>query len=703
MSAPVILRALALAALAASVAPAADGFPRFVVPGHEEAMALFDEFHAFHHARASSDCTLWDAWLPRATVWASEAASVRCRTSLSRRRVDDEGYVSMQQHRGMAHADGWPFPAWQQSTGSGWHFAVEGDEWAVHHFGLRALVPPGGFDVVGAVPRAAAVPRRGMLVDIDTDRATLATPGFRCGTIVAPFARIEWGAERLPEGAVARLRWRLEGSDEWRPAAGVPLPLPPADGSMTTVHVPLFREPGYAGMLAGYSIEIAGARGATLALRSLITAIDTRHPITGALFIRGCADSFLWTGDVGFLRDTLPRMRRAARYSLAEFRVREERHVVVPWVGHDGRSGLEILPDGTKRLLPGLGVGNNYWDLLPFGGHDALATIVLADALEGLADVEEAVMRHPEWGLPAHGSRADGGDEALAADDLRGVVAGMRADFRERFWDPRTGRFVGWIDLGGRAHDHGFTFVNLEAVCRSMASAEQARSILAWLDGEREVEGDTSRGADIYRWRCAPRATTRRNVSDYCWVWSAPESIPFGGQVQDGGAVLGFSYHDLLARLATKGPDDAWRRLGEILAWYAEVRAEGGYRAYYAPEKGRGTLQGGGTAGGLGVDEEFMESVLLPQVMIDGFLGFTPTPEGCRIAPRLPADWPELAVTAIRIHGAVVDVSARRDGGVTVRCRAAGAEPLRVAVGRATATLPAEPGAEVTLPSRSAD
>lgn len=695
---------LLLLALVTLVPPgtpaAADELPRFVVPGHEPAMTLLDEFHAFHHARASTDCTLWDGWLPHATLWAGEAPRRHWRDSLDRRRIDDEGYVSMQQHRGMAHADGWPFPAWQQSTGSGWHFSVAGDEWAVQQLGLRPLTPPGGFRIDGATAHDVADPIRGMLVDVDSDRARLETPPFRCGTIVSPFLRIEWGAERLPPGATARLRWRIEGEDGWQPAAGVPLPPPPADGTIGYVHVPLFREPGYAGLLTGFAVDLDGARGATVGIKSLITAVDTRHPITGALFIRGCAETFTWTGDVDFLRRSLPRMRRAARHSLGEFDVRAEKHVVVRWVGHDGRSGLDIGPDGAKRIRPGLGVGNNYWDLLPFGGHDALATMYLADALARLADLEDAVTRHPEWNAPARGERPDGADAPLDAADLRDLVGAIRADFRSRFWNPATGRFVGWIDLEGKAHDHGFTFVNLEAIHDAMAAPEQARSILAWLDGERLVEGDTSQGADIYHWRCAPRATTRRNVDTYCWVWSGPETIPFGGQVQDGGAVLGFSYHDLMARLVTKGPDDAWRRLGEILAWYAEVRAEGGYRAYYAPEKGRGTLQGGGSAGGLGVDAEFMESVLVPQVMLDGFLGFTPTVEGCSIAPRLPADWPELTVTAIRIHDSIVDVTARRDGSVTVRRRGAGTRPLAIESRGATAWLAADADAGVTLGTR---
>ena len=170
--------------------------------------------------------------------------------------------------------------------------------------------------------------------------------------------------------------------------------------------------------------------------------------------------------------------------------------------------------------------------------------------------------------------------------------------------------------------------------------------------------------------------------------------------MQDGGAVLGFSYHDIMARLATLGPDDAWRRLREILDWYAEVQKEGGYRTYYAPEKGRGTLQGGGTAGGLGVDMEFIESVLVPQVMLDGFLGFEPTAEGCRIAPRLPAEWPELTVTAIRLQDHLIDVTARTDGSIIVRRRRAGDRPLAIEVAGKTTSLAAASDAEVTLGSR---
>jgi hypothetical protein len=122
--------------------------------------------------------------------------------------------------------------------------------------------------------------------------------------------------------------------------------------------------------------------------------------------------------------------------------------------------------------------------------------------------------------------------------------------------------------------------------------------------------------------------------------------------------VLGWSYHDLMARLRTAGPDDCRARLEEITRWFAEVQADGGYRAYYAKDRARGTMQGGNVAGGLGVDTEFFESILVPNVMLYGFLGLQPTATGCRIEPRLPTAWPSLTIDRIHLHGAVLTITA---------------------------------------------
>ena len=341
------------------------------------------------------------------------------------------------------------------------------------------------------------------------------------------------------------------------------------------------------------------------------------------------------------------------RYTMSEFDTEEEGVVVVRWVGHDGRSGIEYNAEGKKRRFPGNAIGNNYWDLMPMGHKDALATIYHYDALRTLARIERAIARHPEWGVPL-------GVWAFDPERLEAHAAQVKRTGNKTFWNPETKRFACSIDVDGTMWDYGFTFLNLEAVHFDFATPKHAKAILDWVCGDRVVEGDTAQGEDIYYWRFGPRSTTRRNIDYYLWAWASPESIPFGGQVQDGGAVLGWSYHDMMARLKVRGPDDALARLQAILTWFDEVTAAGGYRAYYDGSR-PGSLQGGGTAGGLGLDKEFFESVLVPQIVFDGFLGFRPTADGCRIDPVLPTGWPEFTVTRIRLRDAVLTVHATHD------------------------------------------
>jgi hypothetical protein len=368
----------------------------------------------------------------------------------------------------------------------------------------------------------------------------------------------------------------------------------------------------------------------------------------------------------------MPRLRRATLHLLDEHSLQAESMVVTAWPGHDGRPGFRLREDGTKVLSPGHGIGSNYWDLLPFGHRDAYATILAHDTLRTMAELERIVAEHPEWEV------AGPPDPRLEPGVLTAISETVRRTVRSSFWNPTTRRFVACVDVDGHAHDYGFTFVNLEAIHYGIASPEQSVAILAWLDGLRVVDGDTATGPDVYHWRFAPRATTRRNVDWYGWYWHSPESIPWGGQVQDGGAVLGFSYFDVMARLAVRGPDDAWRRLRSILDWFAEVQDAGGYRAYYDGSRA-GTLQGGGTAGGLGMDQEFFESALVPQVMIDGFLGFRPRPDGFSLDPRIPEDWSSLVVDGVRFHDHVLRIEVTGLD-VQIRSREEPTRPLTVRV-----------------------
>jgi hypothetical protein len=517
--------------------------------------------------------------------------------------------------------------------------------------------------------------------------------------------RLNWWASGL-EGANCFVEWTTTDAPTFSPERRMYfspavtdekhlyLPMGAAGGGKldtsigeTRTMIPVYRSKEWKGTITSFRINFDNVSPAKIVVKSFHTSPDTRITVNNPNFIRGGHDYFLWTRDVTFLRDQIQRMRSAMRFMMREFQTREKKCMYTTWPGHEGRSGVRIV-DGKKQVIAGQGIGSNYWDITPWGGEDALATIYYYDAVRDLAELEELIAQHVEWDVAC-------GADALDPVDLRKHADEVRAYGQKRFWKEKTQRF-GTVDLDGVMHDYGFTFLNNEAVYYGFASSEQAKAISQWIGGKRAVDGDTSTGADIYHWRFGPRSTTKRNLDWYFWGWSNPESIPWGAQVQDGGAVLGWSYHDLMRILATDGADACAARLGEIVKWFDETQAEGGYRAYYGKDAARGTLQGGNTAGGLGLDKEFLESVLAPQVMLYGFLGFHPTADGFSIDPKLPKDWPELTVTRIGLHDSIVDVTAKADGSVVVKSDAAGEVPIVVRA-REGIKVSAEGKAQVTV------
>ncbi len=110
-----------------------EDFPRFVVPGKEKAMESLRRLFWLHYRRAGPLIPLWDEWMPMSTLWPAlgsgkelETMRVRWARALAGRIIDDEGCVHTQQHDGLAHAAGWPFPLWTQAGGAGWHFRGTG-------------------------------------------------------------------------------------------------------------------------------------------------------------------------------------------------------------------------------------------------------------------------------------------------------------------------------------------------------------------------------------------------------------------------------------------------------------------------------------------------------------------------------------------------------------------------------------------------
>ena len=76
-----------------------------------------------------------------------------------------------------------------------------------------------------------------------------------------------------------------------------------------------------------------------------------------------------------------------------------------------------------QTILTGQGIGNNYWDILPFGGLDAYATIQYYDAVRVLA------ANGPAGGNLADVKRRDtivAGVDQVAVDAFGATLLGLR-------------------------------------------------------------------------------------------------------------------------------------------------------------------------------------------------------------------------------------------------------------------------------------
>ena len=657
-----------------------EGFPVFEFTDNEDAADLMSKYlwHHFHY-RPGNNITLFNKeYLAIADLWLNNAVDKHQQRTIQdlfreymlTAFMDDEGYVSTHQHISHAHDLGWPFPLWTQSHNVpdkvmgrtiGWHFQSDytrhwvgnylrgwkrpdfSGETAAQSFALENLESLGVVDECWRLQATASSPR-------------LTTPdNMRIRAHDAPFMQLRWRREgEINPAAPPYIEWMRESDTEF--SAERRMFFYPQETALSSgfwhSHITMHRHPLWEGNIKALRLNLApGEKDIIIEIDSFFTVYDTRHTINNPILILGSYHYFNWTRDLVFLRENINRMRTALRYQQTEMGGLEHNHIRVSWPGHDGGPGWTLLDNGEKDIHSGTAMGNNYWDLLPFGWDDFYATMQYYGATLALAAIEEAIRNHPEWDIPL-------GVLAMDPDMLRNHAAEVKRVSNAKFWNDANGRFYPSITKKGEKFDFGFTFLNLEAIWYDIVEDDHIQSIMSWIQGERIVEGDTATGADIYRWRFGPRATTKRNVEWYKFVWTHPEHIPWGGQVQDGGAVLGFTFYDLWARLHHVSPDDAWTRLGEILAWQREVDGSGGYRAYYGETDRGTTLQGGGTAGGLGIDFEFYESSMLPAIVTLGFLGIRATPEGLAISPMLPAACPEMTARNILYAGVPLDITA---------------------------------------------
>ena len=653
------------------------GFSRFSFPGNQLKAQLLNRYlwDFFKNRALNAKAPYFKEYLQISDLWLAQANEPRTGIPIQQTHADElqqiyqdeEGYLSSHQVLSCAHDHGWPFPVWCWPDGFSGHATAWNWSGA---YGLPSLFPnwklPGspfigekaieGWTLQGLA--SDGIQDSHWVLRTTGQAPSITSPaGWVIEAFCAPFIQLRATCPsdaKMMKSVV--LQWKRKGDKEFSRSRQVPFVIDPDnlnDRGVNSVtgenHLvaTLYKHPLYRGDIVGLRIVFAdNGQAATYRLSNLFTAYDTRHPINNPIYIFSAWMQYQWTGDVEFLQTAAPRMRKALLWQQHQLNTLRFNHVRNTMVGHDGQPGYTTQPDGKKIIRFGHGIGNNYFDICPFGFDDPYATSQYYRSLLVIAEMEEAIKQHPERHITGSG--------AFNPQKLRRHAATVKSVMNRKFWDEQKGRFIACIDSTGKKWDYGYTFLNIETITNGIATEEHAQRIIEWLDGKRIIKGDTSTGQDIYSWRFGPRVSTKRNLEWYGQGWYLPEHLPFGAQVQDGGGVLGFSYFDLQARIKTAGADNAWQRLTEILDWEKEMRDAGGYRAYY---KTKGvTLQGGGTEGGIGIDFEFLESSMLPAIIPLGFMGLQPSVEALCITPALPTAQPVMVLHGLQYRDAELDV-----------------------------------------------
>lgn len=319
------------------------------------------------------------------------------------------------------------------------------------------------------------------------------------------------------------------------------------------------------------------------------------HYDTNAHYILGVYRTFVWTRDKRALRKVLPDLDRAMAFQLGPLK---------------GSSGLLHITQNDHTGLPG-GATDNYYDLLPFGGLDAYANVYFYASLQAMRQMEAAL------------------GNVTMARRYEQLAQTCKAAFIRVFWNPSAGRYIEDVSVKGQRVDYGATFVNLEAIGYGLSDESVRLRIYHWLDDEPIDSGDIHAANAYGVWHYTPMVTTIHNASWYTTGWTPP---PFTQQLQDGGADLYLTFYDIMDRLATFGPNNAWTYLLRMLERFSlPDRLSGGAPLY------DGETPQNASPGAIGVDVPFPESGLVPTSFLYGFLGIQATPSGLMICPNLPA------------------------------------------------------------------
>ena len=440
------------------------------------------------------------------------------------------------------------------------------------------------------------------------------------------------------------------------------------------IYLPMYAQDGWSPddgkTIAQIKIEIKAKEGKTVSgkfgLNYVHSAFDTRHTNNNALFISSLRIDYGYTGDAEFLKENIVKARKAMNFFMQTYD--SERHLnnQAYLYGHDGDKGRSIDPL-YKKVCNSL--TNGYWDIMFMPQYDFQSNVYFYKALRDMAYLESAVesLGGVDKSLSAvkTAERKKGYSTAeydYTAESLNAVADDVLAALRKEtddssktgFFDKQTGRFIAGYDVNGKKYDYGYTAWNMEAVVAGVATDEQAESIMDWISGRRIVESDRgteeqagSVGADIYFYELAPRTITKNETGLYNGVYDEIKHVYGTQQCQFGGAIMYTSYYDLMARKSVYGADDAFGRLKGIQSWYEkvyeysvenDVKKQDFYWDYYESTgyTSQCSWRTGGVGGTIGIEGEFLESLLPVAAVPYAFFGLQGNGKELTVAPDLP-------------------------------------------------------------------
>ena len=436
-------------------------------------------------------------------------------------------------------------------------------------------------------------------------------------------------------------------------------------------------------------VQFVGKDGMTFEVKNgkvnfIRPCYDTRQSNSTYQFILAVNTYYSFTRDIKTLIKLMPKVRKGILFLNHALQGEELGLLSLEYMyGHDG-----VVPyciEGKERdRLAYHSIGNGYGDLTVAPMINLEANVYYYQAIVAAASLEEAMLE-VEGDNPTVLSvknRMPYADrvpytynkeslEALALRvkaNIEKPIKAERVDFDITYnageyyyqntgglYNPETGRFcIGINEYNGDILDYGHVYTNLEAVCAGLGTPEQQLEIMKWIDGQRIIEGDTSTGEDIYFYDFAPRFNTRntelnggcngfmQDENFYYRIWSNGYDT-WSRQVQNGGAIIAWSYYDLVARSRVLGIDSALNRLEQIKKWYLKVLDYGGnglnfYEDYYVDLDAEATmddpdmfmiysLQASGKRGGgaIGLDSEFIESIIFIRSIPDALCGMDAT------------------------------------------------------------------------------